>query len=69
VVFSLLTVFLLLLALACVTGSVMLHHAAAVAGLACSLPGLFCGLRQGWREFMRLLVPRAQDRTQAQRVR
>lgn len=66
VVFALFTAFLLLLALAHFTGSVTLHHSAAVAGLACSLPGLLCGVRRGWQEAMRLVIP---GRTQAQRVR
>jgi succinate-acetate transporter protein len=65
-VFALLTVFLLLLALAHFTGSVTLHHTAAVIGFACSLPGLICGVRQGSREVLNLVNP---GRAQAQRVR
>jgi len=56
-VFALLTVFLLLLALAHFTGSVTLHHTAAVVGFACSLPGLICGVRQGGREVLNLFNP------------
>jgi succinate-acetate transporter protein len=67
-VFSLLAVFLLFLALAHFTGSVTLHHSAAVIGFACSLPALACGIHQGGREGLRLLSPgRAQ--AQAQRIR
>jgi hypothetical protein len=65
-VFALLTAFLLLLALAHFTGSVTLHHSAAVVGFACSLPALICGVRQGWHEVARLFVP---GRTQPQRIR
>lgn len=65
VVFAMLTAFLLLLSLAHFTGSVTLHHSAAVIGLACSLPGLLVGIRQGWREVARLVVP---GRAQAQRI-
>jgi hypothetical protein len=65
-VFALLTVFLLLLALAQFTGSITLHHAAAVVGLACSLPGLVYGLRQGYHEVLRLVTPHRAD---IQRVR
>jgi len=68
VAFSLLTVFLLLLALAHLTGSVTLHHSAALVGFACSLPALLCGMRQGWRESLRLLSP-ARTQVQVQRVR
>ena len=66
VVFALLTAFLLLLALAHCTGSVTLHHSAAVVGFACSLPGLICGVRRGWHEVARLIVP---GRTLPQRIR
>ena len=67
VVFALLSAFLLLLALAHFTGSIMLRHSAAMVGFACSLPGLAYGARQGWQELLRLLVP---GRVQAaQRVR
>lgn len=67
VAFSLLTAFLLLLALGHFTGSVTLLHTAALVGLACSLPGLAYGVRQGWHEVMHLIAPgRAQH---AQRVR
>jgi succinate-acetate transporter protein len=66
VVFALLTAFLLLLSLAYFTGSVTLHHSAAMVGFACSLPGLICGVRHGWHEALRLLTP---GRAQAQRVR
>ena len=65
VVFALLSAFLLCLALGYFTGSVTLLHSAAVAGLACSLPALVCGIRQGWQELLRLLVP---GRVQTQRV-
>lgn len=68
VVFSLLSPFLLLLALAHFTGSVALHHTAALLGLTCSLPGLFCGLREGWQELLRHLVP-GRAAQQPQRVR
>jgi succinate-acetate transporter protein len=68
VVFSLATVFLLMLALACFTGNVMLKHSAALVGFTCSLPGLFCGVRQAWRETLRLLMP-GRSQVQAQRVR
>ena len=67
VVFSLFTVFLFLLAMAHFTGSVTLHHSAALVGFACGLPGLFYGARHGWRESLRLIAaPRVQ---QPQRVR
>ncbi len=66
VVFALLTAFLLLLALAHFTGSVTLHHSAALVGFACSLPGLICGVRRAWHDVARLVVP---GRAQAQRVR
>jgi len=66
VVFALLTAFLLLLALAHCTGSVTLHHSAAVVGFACSLPGLICGVRRGWHEVARLIVP---GRALPQRIR
>jgi succinate-acetate transporter protein len=67
VVFSLLAPFLLLLAIAHVTGSVALQHTAALLGFTCGLPGLYYGLHQGWRELLNLLAPgRAQ---QAQRIR
>jgi len=66
VVFALLTAFLLLLALAHFTGSVTLHHSAAMVGFACSLPGLFTGVRRAWQELARLVIP---GRVQAQRVR
>ena len=64
-VFALLTVFLLLLALAQFTGSITLLHAAAVVGIACSLPALVFGIRQGYQEVLRLFSP---QRAQAQRV-
>lgn len=66
-VFSLLTPFLLLLALAHITGSVALQHTAAMLGFACSLPGLLCGVRQGWQELLDLLAPGRAH--QAQRIR
>ena len=68
VVFSLLAPFLLLLALAHITGSVALQHTAALLGLTCSLPGLFCGIRQGSIELMNLAVP-GRAHQQTQRVR
>jgi membrane associated rhomboid family serine protease len=68
VMFSLLTAFLLLLALAYFSGSVSMRHSAALVGFACSLPGLACGIRQGWRECLRLVAP-GRVQTQAQRVR
>lgn len=66
VVFALLTAFLLLLSLAHFTGSVTLHHSAALVGIVCSLPGLICGVRQGCRELLLLIIP---ARSQAQRIR
>lgn len=63
--FSLLTAFLLLLALAHLSGSVSLHHTAALVGFSCSLPGLIHGIKQGWQEMMRLLMP---GRPQVQRA-
>lgn len=66
VAFSLLTAFLLLLALGHLTGSVTLNHTAALIGFACSLPGLICGVRQGWHEVVKLVTP---ERVQPQRVR
>ena len=63
--FSLLTAFLLLLALAHFSGSVSLHHTAALVGFSCSLPGLLHGAKQGRQELLRLLVP---GRPHAQRV-
>jgi hypothetical protein len=68
VVFSLLTVFLFLLALAHFTGSVTLHHSAALVGFACSLPGLLHGVRKGWQEYLRLMLP-GRVQPQAQRAR
>jgi succinate-acetate transporter protein len=68
VMFSLLTAFLLLLALAYSTGSVSMRHSAALVGFACSLPGLACGMRQGWRECLRLVAP-GRVQPQAQRAR
>lgn len=65
-VFALLTTFLLLLALAHFSGSVSLLHAAALVGLACSLPGLICGVRQGSHEMLSLFAP---GRAHPQRVR
>ena len=65
VTFFLLAGFLLLLALAHFSGSISLRHAAALIGFACSLPGLVHGVRQGWHEILRLLVP---GRPQTQRV-
>jgi len=67
VVFSLLATFLLLLALARITGSVTLLHTAALLGFACSLPGLICGIRQGWHELLGLFTPGRAH--QPQRVR
>lgn len=69
VVFSLLAPFLLLLALAHITGSVALQHTAATLGFACSLPGLFYGIRQGWQELLALMVPGRPHHHQTQRVR
>lgn len=66
VVFAMLTAFLMLLSLAHATDSVTLRHSAALIGFACALPGLICGVRQGWREGLRHLVP---GRAQPQRVR
>jgi succinate-acetate transporter protein len=67
VVFSLLAPFLLMLALAHVSGSVALKHTAALLGFTCGLPGLFYGARQGWQELANLTTP---ERThQAQRIR
>lgn len=65
VTFTLLTAFLLLLALAQFTGSVTVRHSAALLGLVCSLPGLAYSIRQGCQEIARLIIP---SRAQAQRV-
>jgi len=65
-VFALLTVFLLLLALALFTGSVTLLHAAAVVGIVCSLPAVIYAVRQGCQEVVKLFSP---HRAQTQRVR
>lgn len=67
VVFSLLAPFLLLLALAHVTGSVALQHTAALLGFTCGLPGLFYGVSLGWQELSKLLTPGRAH--QAQRIR
>jgi succinate-acetate transporter protein len=66
VTFTMLTGFLLLLALAHFTDSVTLRHSAALIGLACSLPGLANGIRQGSQDMVRLITP---GRAQAQRIR
>jgi hypothetical protein len=66
VVFSLLSAFLLTLGLAHFTGSAFLLHAAALIGLTSGLPGLACGLRQGWLEGLRLVAP---GRAEVQPVR
>lgn len=68
VVFSLLAPFLLMLALAHVSGSVALKHTAALLGFSCGLPGLFYGVQQGWKDLLNLLTP-GRTSQQAQRVR
>lgn len=66
VVFAMLAVFLVSLALGHFTGSATLIQAAALIGLACSLPGLYHGVRQGCHELMNMLVPgRAHARSHA----
>lgn len=68
VVFSLLAPFLLMLALAHVSGSVALQHTAALLGFTCGLPGLLYGAHRGWQELSSLLT--APDRAQqAERIR
>jgi hypothetical protein len=66
VTFTMLAAFLFILSLAHVTGSTTLLHSAALVGFACSLPGLLCGIRQGWRELLHSLQP---GEIQASRVR
>lgn len=64
--FALLAVFLFLLSLGHVTGSVTALHSAALVGFAGSLPGLLGGMRQAWREILPSLQP---GEVQASRAR
>ena len=59
VTFSLLAVFLFLLSLAHLTGSITALHSAALVDFACSLPGLSGGVSQLYRELLTSLQPGA----------
>ncbi len=54
-VFAMMTVFLLMLAMAHATGNIACQHAAALLGLISSLPGFYLGLRHAGNETRQLL--------------
>jgi len=56
-VFSMLTAFLLMLAMAHAAGSTAILHGSALVGLTSSLPGLYLGLRYVGGEALSLIQP------------